>query len=396
MRLHGCIAAAGVFALAVPTLRAQDVTFHGQVRPRYEYRDPLVDGPDAFTSMRVRAALDARLDPGLTVLIELQDVRIWGEEHSTLGDFTANHLDMHQAYVRYQGPALDWLTATIGRQETNFGGERLVGAVGWSQQGRSFDGVRLDLRRGRRTVALIAYTLAETSAATHEADAGLFGAYATFGEVGPGALDLYLLHDRVEGAAKTDQPTFGARYAFRRGRVEGRAEASLQRGERAGKKVSAFAFGGRLSTSFAEGRGTLNLWYDHLSGDDDASDGETSVFSTLYATNHKFYGLADVFLDIPAHTGGAGLVDTALKLGWKASGRTALGADVHIFRAAKRAGLSTSHFGDEIDLTVSHAYSDHLGVAAGFSLVFQDDALADVHRLSGDLRWLYVMFDARF
>ena len=37
----------------------------------------------------------------------------------------------------------DWFTGRAGRQRTRFGGERLVGWVNWTQQGRTFDGVRL-------------------------------------------------------------------------------------------------------------------------------------------------------------------------------------------------------------------------------------------------------------
>lgn len=57
----------------------------------------------------------------------------------------------------------------------------------------------------------------------------------------------------------------------------------------------------------------MTLWYDHLSGDDDPSDGTVRVFDTLFATNHKFYGLADYFLNIPVQTVGRGLQDLALK-----------------------------------------------------------------------------------
>ncbi|MFQ5537302.1 MAG: alginate export family protein [Gemmatimonadota bacterium] len=128
---------------------------------------------------------------------------------------------------------MDWLTATVGRMETNLGGQRLVGAVNWMQQGKSFDGVRLDLAGGWGDVKLLAYRIADETAATQEADKELYGAYATVKSVGPGALDLYWLYDRVEGAAETDQHALGARYAFD-GAVRGRLEATLQTGTRAG------------------------------------------------------------------------------------------------------------------------------------------------------------------
>lgn len=390
--------AAAFAALGLPAvLCSQTVTFGGQVRPRYEFRDPAGNGRDEFTSMRVRASLTAEIEPGLTVFIQGQDVRIWGQETNTLTDFTADHVDLHQGYLRYRGQELEWLQLTLGRMETNFGGQRLVGAVGWTQQGRSFDGIRADLGGSSRTVSLIGYTLADATADTHEVDAGFYGAYAVLGDLGPGALDLYWLFNRDEAVEETEQSTFGARYAFARGALTGRFEGSLQRGDRGGRTVSAWMFGGRLGTALFDGRLNATLWYDHLSGDEDPGVGDVETFSTLFATNHKFYGLADLFLDIPAHTGGRGLQDLALKLSAGPWGDdTRLGADLHSFRASEDAGLSTAHFADELDLTVSHRYSPHLGVSAGVSFVFQDDALAEIGRLAEDMTWVWVMFDASF
>lgn len=385
---------AGVLA---PPAAAQQATLHGQIRPRYEFRDPFFGGGrDEFTSMRVRAAVQAALDPGVDLFIQLQDVRTWGEETNTLGDYRADNLDVHQAYIRYTPAELDWLTATLGRQETNFGGQRLVGAVDWTQQARSFDGVRFDLgSRSRVSAAAIAYKLADATAPAHDSDAELYGVYATVDSVGTGDLELYLLHDRGLDADRTRQSTFGARYVFG-GPVSGRFEGSLQRGDRAGSSVSAFMVGARVGTSFAEGKADATLWYDYLSGDDDPGDGETGVFSTLYATNHKFYGFADLFLDIPAHTGGRGLQDIAIKVTWRPVERLTLAADVHTFRAADMTGLSTAHFADEVDLTLTRALTSRLTLTSGLSVIMQDDALAEIGRLSEDMTWAYVMLNAVF
>jgi len=381
-------------ALTSP-LAAQDVTFRGQVRPRYEYRDPAGGGKDEFTSMRVRAALAAKLDEHVAVFIQLQDVRLFGEETSTLADFSADHFDLHQGYLRFTGRRLDWMTTTVGRQEVNFGGQRLVGAVGWTQQGRAFDGVRLDAGTGWGSLAFIGFKLAEETAPKIANDMELYGAYATVRNTGPGALDLYWLYDRTEGSVDTNEHTFGARYAFK-GVVNGRVEGSFQAGTRAAQDLSAFMFGARLGRTFAGGRAGVTLWYDYLSGDDDLADGKAKVFNTLFATNHKFYGFADLFLNIPVHTGGFGLQDLAVKLHWKPADGISVGADYHSFRAAESNALAEAHFGDELDLTLSHAYTSHLTVVTGLSFVFQDKGFAEIGRLSEDMTWGYVMLNAHF
>ncbi len=378
---------------ATPTA-AQDVTLSGQVRPRYEYRDPVGGGKDGTTSMRVRLGALAEVDANLSVFVQLQDVRTWGEETHPLFDRSADQLDLHQGYLRYKGEKLDWLTATVGRMETNLGGQRLVGAVNWTQQAQSFDGVRLDLTGGWGDVKLLAYTIADETAPTQEVDKELYGAYATVKSVGPGVLDLYWLYDRVEGATKTDQHALGARYAFE-GTVRGRVEATLETGTRAGADLSAFMVGARLGTSFAGGKASATLWYDYLSGDDPGT-AEVEVFHTLYATNHKFYGFADLFLNIPVHTGGAGLQDLALKMDWRPESDVRVAADLHRFRTARGDVLASDDFGTELDLTLSHRYSPHLTATAGLSRVWKGDALVELGRLTKDMTWFYVMLDARF
>ena len=115
-------------ALILP-LGAQEVTVSGQLRPRHELRYPAAPGGKQFTSMRAHAALEN----DISVFIQLQDVRIWGEETNTLGDFDADHLDLHQGYVDIKRFNDSPLAARVGRQEVNLGGQRLVGAAGWTQ-----------------------------------------------------------------------------------------------------------------------------------------------------------------------------------------------------------------------------------------------------------------------
>ncbi len=396
--LVGALLGAWIALPAAGPAQAQQTTLHGQIRPRLESRDPGTGGTaDTFTSMRVRLGLDATLSSGLSVFIQAQDVRIWGEERSTLLDFRADNLDMHQAYFRWRGDELDWLTATAGRMETSFGGERLVGSVGWTQQSRSFDGVRLDLVGGPGSVALVAYTLADLSAGTVDENRQLYGAYATREEVGIGALDAYWLYDRGASTSgqDTDEHAIGARYVLGSGNVEGRFEGTYQTGTRGGRDVSAFMFGGRIGTTLADGRLGATLWYDYLSGDDPSTP-EVEVFNTLYHTGHKFYGFADVFTNIPAHTGGAGLQDFAVKLLARPLADVSAAVDLHVFRAAEQGALSGSGLAEEIDVTLTHRYSDNLSVQAGLSYVAQRDPLGEIGRLLEDQRFFYVMFDAVF
>jgi Alginate export len=388
-------AAALLLAGAAAPAPAQNVTFQGEVRPRYEVRDPVDGVRDGFTIMRVRVGLEAAVDPDVSVFIQVQDVRLWGEESNPSGDYTADHLDLHQGYLRWRGKRLSWLTATVGRQETGFGEERLVGYSNWSSQGRAFDGVRLDAVRNRAGATFIGYKINDATAPAVSTNLELYGFYGTLKQVGPGLLELYWLHERGEGAEATREHTLGTRYVFG-GPVDGRVEATIQRGRRAGDPVSAYMLAGWVGRGFAEGRAHVTLWYDYLSGDDTPGDGEVQVFSTLYGTNHKNYGFADLFTNIPTHTLGHGLQDRAVKIGWNPMPDLAVEADAHSFVAARRGTLSTPHFGDELDLTLTRRYAKGFSVSGGVSRVLQDRALAEIARLDRDMTWAFVMFDASF
>jgi hypothetical protein len=164
---------------------------------------------------------------------------------------------------------------------------------------------------------------------------------------------------------------------------------------RGGTDVAAFMLGARLGREVLTGRGSVTLWYDYLSGNDPDS-GETEVFSTLFATNHKFYGLADVFLNIPAHTAGAGLQDMAIKLASDPVGWLNIATDLHSFRVSKQGALSGTHFGEEVDVTLTGRYWSNFTTTAGFSYVFADEPLKETGRLSEDLKWFYLMVRTAF
>jgi len=387
-----------VFGLPVSTplsARAQDVDLSGQVRIRSEGRDPAASGLSDFTSMRSRIALGASLENDVRVFVQLQDVRLFGEESHPLFDSSADQLDMHQAFAQLGSLEEGW-SLRAGRQELNLGGQRLIGAVNWTQQAQSFDGARLRATTSRLDVDFIAFKLNEIGAASVDRSAELFGAYATLDVGSPGALDLYGFYEAADDGMSTDQGTVGARWHGRTGPWSYRAESSYQFGTRDGADVSAYMLGARVGTDVVDGRGTVTVWYDLLSGDDDPADDEVGVFETLFATNHKFYGFADLFLNIPVHTGGLGLQDLAVKTSLQVDEDWRIGVDLHSFRLAEDGTVSTTRLAEELDLTATYRYSTGATATAGFSWVAQADGISEIGRLTDDLFWGYLMLDVRF
>ena len=112
----------------------KEIVWGGQIRPRYEFRDPFANNYDSFTSMRVRTQMVTSLDSDVDLMIQLQDVRLWGEEKNTLTDYSADKFDLHQGYVHLKKLGDGDHSLKIGRQIVALGGQRLIGAVEWTQK----------------------------------------------------------------------------------------------------------------------------------------------------------------------------------------------------------------------------------------------------------------------
>ena len=371
------------------------VTLQGQVRPRMENRSPGNGSWDSFTSMRVRAAMAAELEGGVKVFIQLQDVRLFGEEGDTKGDFRADNFDLHQGYLELGDvPGVGGMLRA-GRQEMPLGEQRLVGAVNWAQQGRSFDGVRYSATLDALKLDLFGMKLMEASAAQQDYDSDFFGAWGTIATGDVGSLDFFGLFTRDARDDGTEEQTYGALWRGDAGPVRMRVEGSVQGGTRGDEDVSAYMMGIRAGTELPGG-GSVTLWYDYLSGDENPNDGEAGVFSTLFGTNHGFYGFADFFTNIPVHTQGLGLRDAAIKLSFSPFAKTRFNVDLHNFQTAQAGALSTQSLGNEIDLTLSRTLSPGVSLMTGYSFFQAKDGMIELGRLSENAHWMYLMLNAGF
>ncbi len=392
------LAAAGAAA-------AQSVELGGEVRPRIEWRDPVNGGEGAgshtldMTSMRTRVSALAELRGGARAFVQLQDVRLWGGEASTT-DGSADALDLHQGWVELGSPEASTWTARAGRQELAYGDERLVGALNWAQQARSFDGLRLRYRGTGVVVDGLAMSLGEREAGT--GDAALYGVYGRLGE--SGSVQAYVLYNsadalRADPAREvdvTDQYTLGGRWAAARGRWDWRVEGAYQLGERSMEDVSAYLFAAKAGAAVTQAW-RVGVLYDRLSGDDDPADGTVRVFDTLFATNHKFYGYMDLFLNIPVQTAGRGLQDVGVESGYVVTPDLSLGLNGHTFALAAASGVGSAHLGEEIDLTARWSYAPGVVLTGGASYFAAGAAWTDVLGHAEDHQgWLYVMLDVAF
>jgi len=407
--------AAGVVAL--PALaQAANVEVGGQLRYRGEYdvRDFNPDTNADFVNTQ-RSRVNVKYNNGrYHGFLQIQDVRVWGEEANTLTDASADSLDMHQAFLKVDDVLGTGVGVQIGRQEINFADQRLVGAVNWTQNARSLDGIIFSRAFGDQGVVIPFYLQLNEQDRTdavhgskvisstdkngnlvtgdegHNEDTYVAGFHSAW-KVAEGHSfqpHVYYLHSGVgDNLSLYD---IGFYYTGTTDPVSYDFTASYQTGSQGSIDISAYLVSGHLF--FTSGPLKVGAGVDYLSGDDDNNPKtDNNSYNTLLATNHKFYGYMDYFLAFGSlakdgthndNVAGLGLIDYQLKGSYAVDKATSVALDVHYFQTAESTDSTGTdvrlggedNLGTELDLTAKHKMGP-VTVQAGWSAFFKDDAM---------------------
>lgn len=432
------------------SVRAQ-LSLSGQIRTRTEFRDgqgtpAAADAPPAiFTSQRTR--LNAGYTgPRFTTWVALQDVRVWGQDASTVNRTTSGTYDglmLHEAWAEIS--LLDTanvnrtLSLKIGRQELLYDDSRLLGNLDWLQQARRHDAalVKYDNRGWTAHVGAAFNQNAERKSGT--AYNGMPMGYP------PGTGGIGAMYKSMQFLYAGRKLPFGAasilafkddfsRYSFA-------AEDSLQTTPIYSNKVwSRYTVGGnifgtinkRLSfalSAFYQGgkyrEGTdLNeyllsasaLWaltpafsfgpgVDVTSGNNgtDASK-KFKRFDPLYGTPHKFWGYMDYFY-VADGFGPSGLADYYLKTKFKAMGNLMITADLHHFMLPQAIPSETGvemdkSLGTEADIVLNYSLTKIVNIETGVSAMFSTPTLTsagakNVRNAERVSTWAYLMISIK-
>lgn len=368
----------------------------------------------------MRFAVRADPAPGATVIFQLQDSRVLGTERSSVAGAT-DVFDLHQGYLQLNGETdARVLMVRAGRQEIALGNERLVGSVNWSNTGRSFDGVLATLAPPARGSAAAAWVLTAfgavieergrrfggTAPATGSADHSLLGAFLTTGPAASTA-DAPLLYDggmRYRSFADAKRLTLDMHLrrhlAPVRVELEGAGQTGTQRFLLAdttrftSQRVRAWLLGVRLAAAVAR-RGDVTLGVDALSGDDVPADATYTAFSTMFATNHPYYGLIDIIGDPAASTRDHGLVDAFALGAWRVHDAFTPRLELHRFSLERS---RSTILASEVDLVAPFRLTTASAVEFGYS-AFRPGADSPAVGLGapGAVRqWLYLQLRAGF
>jgi len=285
----------------------QRVQFGAEIRFRPETRSSFKQNNNVNNVMLQRVRLDARLrlNDNVTGLIQLQDSLLWGKETSTASNET--NIELHQGYLQVAKFLNPHLSLRVGRQELSYGNQRLVGAFGWDNVGRSFDAAKLTMGGTGGSVDLFAGRAVDRrNSGRGDGSQDLIGLY---GRVGPSnakiGLEPYLLYLRDgleitgEKAGVPRESTRILTLGFRHFGAAGSGfsydlENAFQVGQRGPDTQRATALAAqaryRLGSRFSP---EFGFEYDYATGDGDPTDGRSEEFNNLFPTNHLHYGFAD-------------------------------------------------------------------------------------------------------
>jgi len=362
----------------------------------------------------------------------------------------ADIIELHQAVIGVGNLKEFPLALKVGRMEMSYGDERLIGAFGWNNIGRTFDGVKVrwqnewfgaDLFTSRPVIP-------QNGVFDVANDYDFFsGLYATSTKVPKNILDVYFLarNSSAQAATAVPSPQFpqpSARDIYTVGfRIKSKP---LELGPWDYTVESAYQFGNFVDTRAgvntpterldqsaymvaAQGGYTvvdfwatprLGIGYNYSSGDSNPFDDQHETFDNLFPTNHKFYGYMDfVSLQNISDIHASLTLQPTKKLTLELAGHGFWLANTHDsfynVGGGARGGTGptagtgygvnpgySSFAGTEMDLVASYAIARFAQVEAGYGHFFAGDyiqsSLANPNFGSQDANFGYVQLSFNF
>jgi hypothetical protein len=283
---------------------------------------------------------------------------------------------------------LDSTVWRLGRQELQYGNQRLISPLDWGNLRRSFDGIKVsaDLSDWRIDAFAVRPVVNDIrNLDSWDQDRDFYGLYAMWKGRQELAADYYFLvlkddRDTTNSNGQTGRQTvytLGGRLYGKRGNWDYETEAASQFGTYAGDRIRAWmaTAGGGYTFAEANMQPKIGLFYDYASGDSDPTDGTHGTFNQLFPLGHAYFGYLDRVGRQNIHA-----IKTQLKI--KPSKKLTAWADFHTFYVdedkdalyganGKKLRTPTSggsnDIGHELDLTAKYIINRHTSALVGWA-----------------------------
>jgi hypothetical protein len=362
---------------------------------------------DAYLLQRLRLNLDLKPLPWLGFSFQTQDSRAFftnGPPPSS----QKSPLDLRIGYVQIGDPEAGPFSVRAGRQGLTLGEGRLVAESNWSNVGRTLDGVRVTLRRGKFRAYVFSGVLVKVDIEGFDFPTPgqhFHGVYGSLDKVVPNATIEPYLFWRLEHNVKGEKTGYGHLSAKTAGlrwvgklplRFDYGVEMAVQRGRRSGEPVAAWAGHWVAGHTLPyRRRPRLFLELNRATGDDNRSDGRYGAFDPLFPSSHDKYGVADQFVwtnlvhlrpgfqfqALDGLTAGA-----AYNSFWLANPRDGIYGGGKVIIASP--GAQGRHIAHEADLQVQWTLGRHTALDFAFGHIFPGESLRKAGRTSPYNCWV--------
>lgn len=463
----------GLLNVTAPGLKSLKIGGSTRVRfeadSNFDFDDSVGDGKE-FTLLRTRLNFDAEVNNHIRGFVEFQDNRIFGEEadaHSltptefsggvpltlagtgggTIGNL--DRVDVLQSYIDvslYENQSSEYdssnLTFRVGRWQMNYGKQKVISPLDWSNQGRAWDGARMRYEQKSWSmpfwvdlfVTQLDEDFIDAGPGGEDEDKIFTGIYSHLDWQKGHSIEPYLLYRRSKGStAKPD----GVQAATGRTNEERTTLGFHAHGELA--SFPGLKYSGEFATQFGTigGDGVENLnienayglyaevTYDingipfkpqigyafsYASGDDNPTDGDAETFDQIYPLAHAYLGYIDF-------QGWQNVVSHKFSMSVKPIKSMLAKVDFHLFEleneddawygagggpnggftaGALNAVNADDEIGEEIDVTLKYDFFERLNTTLGYSHFFAGDMIDDVKGDDDGADWFYLMTSIKF
>lgn len=281
----------------------------GEARVRFEgftgagFRNSS-DDDHVLTRFRLNVVL--RPWSHLKLVAQGQDARVFFTRQSPIPTSYQDTFDLRIGYIELGEAGHDAIAVRAGRQELNFGEQRLLGYNSWRNTAQSFDAVRVILRHRWARLDLFASGGVQVQDRFNRRVPGnnIHGAYGTLqNRKRRFTVEPYLLW-RLSPAWRTEAGPFGRLDVWYPGaHIFGKVgaawdldiEVAGEAGHSGADRIRAWAAHSRAGYSrpIATVKARWIAEYNYATGDQSAHDGVQGGFTAPYPSQHDRYGLAD-------------------------------------------------------------------------------------------------------
>ncbi|MEE9296386.1 MAG: alginate export family protein [Phycisphaerae bacterium] len=333
-----------------------------------------------------------------------------------------NHGDLQQLFfdIHFLGEDVPWYFR-VGRQELQYGNQRLVSPLDWASTRRRFDAVKLVYAgdpwhvEGFYAKPVDIPQVQRKQRDRYNEGYDFAGIYATYSGIPNHGLDLYAFAiDRTQDTVNPngnvgDQSIFtlGSRFWGRTGQFDYEAELSGQWGKWAGDTVQAWSWtlDGGYTFDFAC-KPRIGAGFDWASGDDNPADGTVGTFNQMFPLGHKYFGYLDLI-------GRQNITAVNVNLSaWAVPNKVKTKLAYHTFWLTEEedalynaggaatlrdpTGGSGQEVGQELDLTILWKINVHSSVLFGYSHFWEDNFVHSTVGGDDDPDFYYLQYQYKF